>query len=134
VCPSIAGTIRRVAGDGDNNQSLDPHVVIADELATWKTPKQRENLRALTTAGGGRRDPFFLFISTETDDDESEPDQAPSLGPTARAGNLARQGAPRAADEFANPTGPPLSSPTAKGSRAGARRRRLIAQAELAAD
>ena len=51
-CPSIAGKIFRVAGDGDLNHSLDPHVVAADELHTWKSPKQRENWRALTTAGG----------------------------------------------------------------------------------
>lgn len=72
ICTSIAGEIRRVAGDGDNNMSLDPHVVVMDELHTWKTPKQRENLKALTTAQGGRLDPFVLFITTEGDGDENE--------------------------------------------------------------
>lgn len=72
LCPSIGGEIKRVAGDGDNNHSLDPHVVIADELHTWKTPKQRENWKALTTAQGGRRDPFILFITTEGDGDDNE--------------------------------------------------------------
>lgn len=71
-CPAIGGTIKRVAGDGDNNHSLDPHVVIADELHAWKTPKQRENWRALTTAQGGRLDPFVLFISTEGEGDDNE--------------------------------------------------------------
>lgn len=72
LCPSIGGEIKRVAGDGDNNHSLDPHVLIADELHTWKTPKQRENWKALTTAQGGRLDPFILFISTEGDGDDNE--------------------------------------------------------------
>lgn len=72
VCPAIGGEIKRVAGDGDNNHSLDPHVVVADELHTWKTPKQRENWKALTTAQGGRRDPFILFITTEGDGDDNE--------------------------------------------------------------
>lgn len=72
VCASIGGEIKRVAGDGDNNHSLDPSVVVADELHTWKTPKQRENWKALTTAGGGRLDPFVLFITTEGDGDEHE--------------------------------------------------------------
>lgn len=71
-CPSIGGKIHRVAGDGDNNHSLDPHLVICDELHSWKTPKQRENWKALTTAGGGRRDPFILFITTEGDGDANE--------------------------------------------------------------
>lgn len=71
-CPSIGGEIRRVAGDGDNNHSLDPHVVMADELHTWKTPKQRENWKALTTAQGGRRDPFIFFITTEGEGDDNE--------------------------------------------------------------
>jgi excisionase family DNA binding protein len=71
-CPSIAGKIFRVAGDGDLNHSLDPHVVAADELHTWKTPKQRENWRALTTAQGGRLDPLVVFISTEGEGDDNE--------------------------------------------------------------
>lgn len=72
ACPSVGGHIMRVAGDGDNNHSLDPHVVFCDELHTWKTPKQRENWKALTTAGGGRRDPFVFFMSTEGDGDDNE--------------------------------------------------------------
>lgn len=72
LCPAVAGEIRRVAGDGDNNMSLDPHAVVMDEMHTWKTPKQRENLKALTTAQGGRLDPFVLFITTEGDGDDNE--------------------------------------------------------------
>lgn len=72
LCPSIAGEIRQVAGDGDNNMSLDPHMVVMDELHTWKTPKQQENLRALTTSQGGRLDPFIAFITTEGDGDDNE--------------------------------------------------------------
>ena len=71
-CPSIAGLIFRVAGDGDLNHSLDPSVVITDELHTWRTPKQRENWRALTTAQGGRLDPLVLFLSTEGEGDDNE--------------------------------------------------------------
>ncbi len=71
-CPSIAGRIFRVAGDGDLNHSLDPHVVVADELHGWKTPKQRENWRALTTAQGGRLDPLVVFISSEAEGDDNE--------------------------------------------------------------
>jgi excisionase family DNA binding protein len=71
-CPAIAGLIFRVAGDGDMNHSLDPHVVAADELHSWKSPKQRENWRALTTAQGGRLDPLVVFISTEGEGDENE--------------------------------------------------------------
>lgn len=71
-CPVIAAKIFRVAGDGDLNHSLDPHVVAADELHTWKTPKQRENWRALTTAQGGRLDPLVVFISTEGEGDDNE--------------------------------------------------------------
>jgi hypothetical protein len=71
-CPSIGGVIQRVAGDGDSNHSLDPSVLIADELHTWKTPKQRENWKALTTAQGAREDPFVLAISTEGEGDENE--------------------------------------------------------------
>jgi phage terminase large subunit-like protein len=71
-CPAIGGVIQRVAGDGDSNHSLDPHAVVADELHTWKTPKQRENWKALTTAQGAREDPFELAISTEGEGDENE--------------------------------------------------------------
>ncbi len=71
-CPSVSGKIERVAGDGDSNHSLDPHVMQADELHTWKTPKQRENWRALTTAQGARVDPIVLFLSTEGEGDENE--------------------------------------------------------------
>jgi phage terminase large subunit-like protein len=71
-CPSVSGKIERVAGDGDSNHSLDPHVVAADELHTWKTPKQRENWKALTTAQGGRVDPIVLFLSTEGEGDDNE--------------------------------------------------------------
>lgn len=72
LCPPNGGEIFRVAGDGDNNMSLDPHVVMSDELHTWKTPRQRENWKALTTAQGGRLDPFILFFSTEGDGDDDE--------------------------------------------------------------
>lgn len=71
LCPSIGGEIFRVAGDGDNNMSLDPHAVVLDELHTWKEPRQRENLVALSTAGGGRLDPFIEFITTEGDGDDN---------------------------------------------------------------
>jgi phage terminase large subunit-like protein len=71
-CPSVSGTIERIAGDGDSNHSLDPHVVVADELHTWHTPKQSENWRALTTAQGGRIDPIILPISTEGQGEENE--------------------------------------------------------------
>jgi phage terminase large subunit-like protein len=72
LCPSVGGRIERVAGDGDSNHSLDPHVVVCDELHVWRTPKQRENWRALTTAQGGRTDPLILAISTEGDGDDNE--------------------------------------------------------------
>lgn len=66
------GKIERVAGDGDNNHSLGPHGVVADELHTWKTPKQRENWKALTTGDGNRLDPIVAFISTEGEGDDNE--------------------------------------------------------------
>lgn len=94
-CPSIAGLIFRVAGDGDMNHSLDPHVVVADELHTWRSPKQRENWKALTTAGGGRLDPLTLFISTEGEGDDNELaavlariDASPDTEVEARRGGL----------------------------------------------
>src|SRR2546423_1706730 len=71
-CPSVAGAIERVVGDGDSNHSLDPHAVFADELHVRKTPKQREDWRALTTAQGGRTDPLIPVISTEGDGDDNE--------------------------------------------------------------
>lgn len=71
-CPAMGGKIERVAGDGDNNHSLDPSAVVADELHTWSTPKQCENWRALTTADGGRLDPLVVGISTEGADDDNE--------------------------------------------------------------
>jgi hypothetical protein len=71
-CDATDGKIERVAGDGDNNHSLDPHAVVTDELHTWKTPKQKENWKALTTAQGGREDPIVLAITTEGDGDDNE--------------------------------------------------------------
>lgn len=72
VCPSVGGVIRRVAGDGKLNHSLNPHVVVADELHAWKTARQRENWKALTTAQGAREDPLVVFITTEGEDEDDE--------------------------------------------------------------
>lgn len=72
TCPSVGGVIRRVAGDGKLNHSLNPHVVICDELHAWKTKRQRENWKALTTAQGAREDPMVVFISTEGEDEDDE--------------------------------------------------------------
>lgn len=72
TCPSVGGVIRRVAGDGKLNHSLNPHVVIADELHAWKTHRQRENWKALTTAQGARDDPLVVFITTEGEDEDDE--------------------------------------------------------------
>lgn len=71
-CHATGGKIERIAGDGDNNHSLGPHAVVADELHTWKTPKQRENWKALTTGDGNRLDPVVMFISTEGEGDDNE--------------------------------------------------------------
>lgn len=71
-CPSVGGVIRRVAGDGKLNHSLNPHVVVADELHAWKTARQRENWAALTTAQGARSDPLVVFITTEGEDEDDE--------------------------------------------------------------
>lgn len=72
TCPSVGGVIRRVAGDGKLNHSLNPHVVVADELHAWKTRRQRENWKALTTAQGAREDPLVVFITTEGEDEDDE--------------------------------------------------------------
>lgn len=72
LCPETRGIIRRVAGDGKLNHSLNPHVVVADELHAWKTARQRENWRALTTAQGAREDPMVVFITTEGTDEDDE--------------------------------------------------------------
>lgn len=72
TCPSVGGVIRRVAGDGKLNHSLNPHVVVADELHAWKTARQRENWKALTTAQGARVDPLVVFITTEGEDEDDE--------------------------------------------------------------
>jgi len=70
-CPAVGGEIERVAGDGDLNHSLNPHVVAADELHVWKTPKQRENWKALTSAQGARTDPLVVFLTTEGEGDDN---------------------------------------------------------------
>lgn len=72
TCPSVGGVIRRVAGDGKLNHSLNPHTVVCDELHGWKTPRQRENWKALTTAQGAREDPLVVFITTEGEDEDDE--------------------------------------------------------------
>lgn len=72
TCPDVRGVIRRVAGDGKLNHSLNPHVVAADELHAWKTKRQRENWKALTTAQGARLDPMVLFLTTEGEDEDDE--------------------------------------------------------------
>jgi phage terminase large subunit-like protein len=72
TCPSVGGVIRLVAGDGKLNHSLNPHVVVADELHAWKTKRQRENWKALTTAQGAREDPMVVFITTEGEDEDDE--------------------------------------------------------------
>lgn len=69
VCPANGGVIQRVAGDGKLNHSLNPSVVVADELHAWITPRQKENWKALTTAQGGRQDPLVVFISSEGEGD-----------------------------------------------------------------
>jgi phage terminase large subunit-like protein len=70
TCPQTRGVIRRVAGDGKLNHSLNPHLVVADELFAWKTRRQRENWKALTTAQGAREDPMVVFISAEGEDED----------------------------------------------------------------
>jgi phage terminase large subunit-like protein len=72
TCPENGGVIRRVAGDGKLNHSLNPHIVAADELHAWQTPRQRENWKALTTAQGARTDPMVAFITTEGEGDDDE--------------------------------------------------------------
>lgn len=72
TCPEVRGVIRRVAGDGKLNHSLNPHVVVADELHAWKTKRQRENWKALTTAQGAREDPLVVFITSEGEDEDDE--------------------------------------------------------------
>ena len=72
TCPSVRGVIRRVAGDGKLNHSLNPHVVVGDELHAWKTKRQRENWKALTTAQGAREDPMVVAITTEGEDEDDE--------------------------------------------------------------
>jgi hypothetical protein len=72
TCSENRGVIRRVAGDGKLNHSLNPHIVVADELHAWKTKRQRENWKALTTAQGAREDPMVVFITTEGEDEDDE--------------------------------------------------------------
>lgn len=72
VCSQTRGSIRRVAGDGKLNHGMNPHVVAADELHAWKTPKQRENWKALTTAQGAREDPMVVFLTSEGEDEDDE--------------------------------------------------------------
>jgi phage terminase large subunit-like protein len=65
---STAGSVQRVAGDGKLNHSKNPSKVIADELHVWTTPRQIENWRALTTAGGARVSPQVYGLTTAGDD------------------------------------------------------------------
>lgn len=58
------GTIWRIAADGKLQHSLNPYVVIADELHAWTTPKQEELYAALKTAFGARDDGLMLIITT----------------------------------------------------------------------
>jgi phage terminase large subunit-like protein len=56
--------IQRVAGDGKLNHGLNPYSVVADELASWTSPKQIENWAALSTGFGAREDAIKWVIST----------------------------------------------------------------------
>jgi phage terminase large subunit-like protein len=56
--------IQRVAGDGKLNHGLNPSCVVADELASWLSPKQIENWAALSTGFGAREDAIKWVIST----------------------------------------------------------------------
>jgi Phage Terminase len=67
-CPPNGGLIRTVSGVGALNLGTNPHVVIADELATWATAAQRSNSQALTTGQGGREDPLVLALTTAGDE------------------------------------------------------------------
>ena len=53
-----------MAGDGKLNHGLNPSFVVADELASWATPKQVENWAALSTGFGARDDAIKWVIST----------------------------------------------------------------------
>lgn len=55
------GAIWRTAADGKLQHSLNPFVVLADELHAWVTPRQVELWNALKTAFGAR-DNFLLFV------------------------------------------------------------------------
>jgi phage terminase large subunit-like protein len=58
------GRIWRVSADGKLQHSLNPFIVIADELHAWVTPKQEELWAALKTAFGARENYLFLAITT----------------------------------------------------------------------
>jgi phage terminase large subunit-like protein len=66
-----AALIQRVAGDGKLNHGLNPSCVVADELASWTSPKQIENWGALSTGFGAREDPLKFVITTMGYDSET---------------------------------------------------------------
>jgi len=58
------GKILRVASDPARLHGYNPSLVVCDELAQWTTPSLRRAYAALTSAGGARRSPQVVSIST----------------------------------------------------------------------
>lgn len=66
--PRIGGVLKPLSGLGKNKDSLRPHVVICDELHAWRE-EHKDLWEKLTSAMGKTRQPLFLIITTEGDEE-----------------------------------------------------------------
>ncbi len=67
VVEDSACKFQPLGGDGDNLDGLNPHGMFLDEIHAW-TERHREKYEKLTTAGGSRKQPLIVAITTAGSD------------------------------------------------------------------
>jgi phage terminase large subunit-like protein len=68
--PHYGGEFKAVAADGKKLDGLNPSFVLCDELHEWAA-HQRKQFEKLATAGGSRRQPLVIYITTAGDDNST---------------------------------------------------------------
>lgn len=79
---------RALSSDAKKAHGLSPSVVILDELAQWGSGTGRALYDALTTAGGARKSPLTIVISTQSADDHALMSQLVDYAKAVTAGSI----------------------------------------------
>lgn len=67
---STNSTAKPLAFNAGKSDGLNPHMVVMDECASWKGANGLKQYEVLKSAGGARRQPLFLTITTAGYEDE----------------------------------------------------------------